>query len=180
MPLPAVKNSYIDHGTTFIKRNELWRQDDTCGCHNHKAEWRTNASVNYSVIGLSFVSGTNFSLLFIRLSGSNLSYIRMTIQAIFPFLKMHWKILCKISAIMSRPHYVNTLRPSICVSNLTTIDSEYGLSPGRYQSIIWNIVNWTLGTKLRWNHNRNLYTFIQETAFKYVVWHIHCHFVSPC
>ena len=32
------------------------------------------------------------------------------------------------------------------------------------------IVNWTLGNKLQWNPNRNLYIFIQENAFEKVVW----------
>ena len=34
----------------------------------------------------------------------------------------------------------------------------------------WKIVNWTLGKKLQWNRNRNLYIFIQENAFENVVW----------
>ena len=33
----------------------------------------------------------------------------------------------------------------------------------------WNIVNWTLGNKLQWNLNRDLYIFIQENAFENVV-----------
>ena len=34
----------------------------------------------------------------------------------------------------------------------------------------WNIVNWTIGNKLQWNLNRNLYIVIQENAFEIVVW----------
>ena len=38
----------------------------------------------------------------------------------------------------------------ICVSKLTTIGSDNGLSPGRHQAIIWSnagiLFNWTLGT----------------------------------
>ena len=38
----------------------------------------------------------------------------------------------------------------ICVSKLTTIGSDNGLSPGRRQAIIWSnaeiLLNWTLGT----------------------------------
>ena len=30
----------------------------------------------------------------------------------------------------------------------------------------WSIVDWALGTKLQWKHNRNLYIFIQENAFE--------------
>ena len=33
-----------------------------------------------------------------------------------------------------------------------------------------DIVNWTLGNKLNWNLNRNVYVFIQENAFENVVW----------
>ena len=45
----------------------------------------------------------------------------------------------------------------ICVSILTTIGSDNGLSPRRCLTIIhylnqcWNIVNWTHGNKLQWN-----------------------------
>ena len=52
----------------------------------------------------------------------------------------------------------------ICVSRLTTIGSD------NYLNQCWNIVNWTLGNKLQWNLNRNSYIFIQENAFKNVVW----------
>ena len=34
----------------------------------------------------------------------------------------------------------------------------------------WNMVNWTLGKKLKWNLNTNLYIFIQANAFENVVW----------
>ena len=58
----------------------------------------------------------------------------------------------------------------ICVSNLTIIGSDNGLSPGRRQAIIWPnagillIVTW--GTNLQWNFNRNINIYIQEKAFK--------------
>ena len=60
----------------------------------------------------------------------------------------------------------------ICVSKLTIIGSDNGLSPGRrhYLNQWWNIVNWTLGNKLRWNFNRNWNIFIQENAFENIVW----------
>ena len=48
---------------------------------------------------------------------------------------------------------IKSMRPSdayICVSKLTTIGSDNGLSPGRRQAIIWSnagiLLNWTLGT----------------------------------
>ena len=34
----------------------------------------------------------------------------------------------------------------------------------------WNIVNWTIGNKLQWNINLDLYIFIQDNAFENVVW----------
>ena len=47
----------------------------------------------------------------------------------------------------------------ICVSKLSTIGSDNGLSPGRRQAIIWNnariLLMGHLGTKIQWNVNRN-------------------------
>ena len=48
----------------------------------------------------------------------------------------------------------------ICVSKLTIFGSDNGFAPA----------NWTLGNKLQWNRNRNLYIFIQENACENVVW----------
>ena len=38
-------------------------------------------------------------------------------------------------------------------------------APSHYLNQCWKIVNWTLGNKLQWNLNRNLYIFIQENEF---------------
>ena len=61
----------------------------------------------------------------------------------------------------------------ICVGKLTTIGSDNGLSPGRRQAIIWTIAGILLfrplGTKFKWNLNRNSYVFIQENSFENVV-----------
>ena len=47
----------------------------------------------------------------------------------------------------------------ICISKLTIIGSDNGLSPGRrlshYLNQWRNIVNWTLKKKLQWNFNQN-------------------------
>ena len=43
-------------------------------------------------------------------------------------------------------------------------------APSYYLNQCWNIVNWTLGNKNKWNINRNLYIFIQENAFENVFW----------
>ena len=42
--------------------------------------------------------------------------------------------------------------------------------PSHYLNQCWKIVNWTLGKKLKWNLNQNLYIFMQENAFENVVW----------
>ena len=47
-----------------------------------------------------------------------------------------------MAIILSQPQCVNTLThwgrvTHICVGNLTIIGSDNGLSPGRYQTIIW-------------------------------------------
>ena len=34
----------------------------------------------------------------------------------------------------------------------------------------WNVMNWTLGDKLKWNLNQNVYIFIQDNAIQNVVW----------
>ena len=59
-----------------------------------------------------------------------------------------------------------------CISELTIIVSDNGVSPDQCQAIIqcWNIFNWTLGNKLQWNLNQNSYIFIQENALANVVW----------
>ena len=51
----------------------------------------------------------------------------------------------------------------ICVSKLTIIASDNGLTPGLNQCR--NIVNGTLGNKLQWNLHRNSYISIQENVF---------------
>ena len=61
----------------------------------------------------------------------------------------------------------------LCVSKLTSIASDNGLSPGRRQAIIWNNAGILLighfRNKLQWNFNRNSNIFIQENAFESVV-----------
>ena len=64
----------------------------------------------------------------------------------------------------------------ICVSDLTSIASDNGLSPGRRQAIIrtnGGIIaynnNKSLRNKLQWIFSRNSNIFIQENAFESVV-----------
>ena len=62
----------------------------------------------------------------------------------------------------------------ICVSKLTIIGSDNGLSPGRRQAIIWTnawiLLIQNLGTSYSENLSEIHTIFIQENAFKYVVW----------
>ena len=71
----------------------------------------------------------------------------------------------------------------ICVSKLTTIGSDNGLSPGWSQAIYlnqcWNIVNSNLRNKLQWNFKGDLYSFIQVNAFENVVWKMAAIFSRP-
>ena len=69
----------------------------------------------------------------------------------------------------------------ICVSKLSIIVSDNGLSPGRCQAIIWSsagiLVNWTTGNKLQRNINQNSSIFIHdENAFEmlYGKWRPFC------
>ena len=58
----------------------------------------------------------------------------------------------------------------ICISKLTIVASDNGLSPGRRQAIIWTYDGiLSIGNKLQWNLNQNSYIFIQENAFEKVV-----------
>ena len=58
----------------------------------------------------------------------------------------------------------------ICVSKLTIIGSDNGLSPGRrrghYLNQWWNIVNSNLRNKLQWNPRQNSFIFIQKMHLK--------------
>ena len=61
----------------------------------------------------------------------------------------------------------------ICVSNLTIIGLDNGLSPARRQAIIltnYNNFYWTPRNKLQWIFNPNCNILIQENAFESVVW----------
>ena len=58
--------------------------------------------------------------------------------------------------------------PHICVSNLTIIGSDNGLSPGRRQAIIWNYAEmFLIETSVKFLSNA--YIFCQENTFETVV-----------
>ena len=56
--------------------------------------------------------------------------------------------------------------------NLISLSLSLGAwsAPSLYLNQCWNIVDWTIGSILQWNHNRNLCIYIQENAFENVVW----------
>ena len=58
----------------------------------------------------------------------------------------------------------------VCISKLSIIGSDNGLSQNHYLNQCWNIVNWTLENKPQWNLYRNSYIFIKENAFENVIW----------
>ena len=69
----------------------------------------------------------------------------------------------------------NSLRPgdNICISRLTTIGLDNGLSPGRRQSIIWTnagiLLIRPLGTNFGEFFIQNYNIFIHENTFEIVV-----------
>ena len=70
----------------------------------------------------------------------------------------------------------------ICVSKLTIIGPDNGLSPGWHQAIIRANAGIFLlfepQRQIQWNLQRNSYIFIQENVFEIVVWKSSGQFVS--
>ena len=62
----------------------------------------------------------------------------------------------------------------VCVSKLTIIVSDNGLSPDRRQAIIWTnagiLLDRPSGTNFSRNCKGNSYIFIQENALENIVW----------
>ena len=78
--------------------------------------------------------------------------------------------MCRHGYILSIVYLIHWSRVThICVSKQTIIGSDNGLAASHYLNQIWNIVNWNLRNKLRWNFNRNSKIFIQENGFECVV-----------
>ena len=57
-----------------------------------------------------------------------------------------------------------------CISKLTIVGSDTGLSPSHYLNQCQDIVYRTLTNILQWNFNRNSYIFIQENAYENAIW----------
>ena len=81
--------------------------------------------------------------------------------------RISWKPSCHPSTHWGRVTH-------ICVSKLTIIGSDNGLSPGRRQAIIWTnagiLLIWTFRNKLQWNFKRYSDIFVEENAFENVIW----------
>ena len=84
---------------------------------------------------------------------------------------INWFILTS-----NKPKLVNKLKASVAYvltmpSLVQIMVKAKPLSdprPSHYLIWCWNIVNWTLGNKSKWNFNQNLYIFIDENAFENV------------
>ena len=85
---------------------------------------------------------------------------------------MIWKLIYALMPMLFKIHWGRVTH--ICVSKLTIISSDNGLSPEGRQAIIWTNAGILLigptGNKLRWNFNR-IYSniFIEEDTFENVV-----------
>ena len=78
---------------------------------------------------------------------------------------------CFVQYNMYSTHWGRMMHIHVCVSKLSIISSDDGLSPSRRQAIIWTNAGLLLiGPKLQWNLNQISYIFIQENAFENVVW----------
>ena len=97
-------------------------------------------------------------------------------------------VVCEMASILSRLQCVNGHRHGkqarhewihlthwdpvmhTCVSTLSIIGSDNGLSPGRRQShylnLCWHIVDTNLRNKFQWNLKRNSYIFIKKCVWK--------------
>ena len=94
----------------------------------------------------------------------------------FKIMNVIHMLLCNCIAptsgvTVSLTHWVRVTHT--CVSTLTIIGSDNGLSPGwwsHYLNLWWNFVNWTPRNKLQSNFNQNSNIFIEQNAFENVVW----------
>ena len=106
-------------------------------------------------------------LLSIGLLGTNFNEILIKIQ-IFTFTKMHLKISsakCHLFclSLIELTHWGQVTH--ICISKLTIISSDNGLSPGRRQAIIWTNVGILLIGPLRTNFSE-IFIKIHTFSFK--------------
>ena len=82
------------------------------------------------------------------------------------------KALDTLLHLLCQMHLIHWVRVThICISKLSIIGSDNGLSPGWRQAITWTnagiLLIGSLGKQLQWNLNRNI--FIQEKASESVV-----------
>ena len=122
----------------------------------------------------------NADSLSIRAPGTNFSEICIKIQKFWQAITFEdlQDVVYKMSAILSVPQSVNSLRPSNAYMHWQTNHHWFRLwlvawsASSHYLNQCWNVVNWTLRNNLQWNFNRNSNIFFQENAFQNVIWKI--------
>ena len=71
---------------------------------------------------------------------------------------------------------INSLGPSDAYMRQQSIQHWFrwclfaSSAPSHYLNQCWNIVNWTIGNKLLWNLNWNLYIITEENPFENFIW----------
>ena len=87
-----------------------------------------------------------------------------------------WKYLIKNRSLTHWGRWTH-----ICVTNLSHHFFRWWLvswrAPSHHLNRCWNIVNWTLGMKLRWHLNRNLHFNSRKCIWNYCLGNVG-HFVS--
>ena len=99
--------------------------------------------------------------------------------AILPTFSKHFSwFFIQISVILFPKGPINSSPPSATYMHQWTVSPFIQImdwlvaysAPSHYLNQCWNIVNWTIRNKLKWNLNRNSNIFIQEKVFECVVW----------
>ena len=105
----------------------------------------------------------------VKLPSGNCNWISLQLGS------QHWFRWSLAWCCQAKSHYLTHWgrMTHICVTNLTIIGSNNGLSPGRHQAIIWTddgiLLIGPLGTNFREKFNRNSNIFIHENAIESVV-----------
>ena len=127
---------YIETGLYGFTRKQLWA-------------YRNN-QIKYNQKDYDHINNSHQENAFETVWKSRQSCLRLNV----------WKPPWYFSVVWTLTHWGRVTH--ICVGNLSTIVSDYGLSPGRRQAIIWINAGilLTLMDKLQWNFNRNSNLFI--------------------
>ena len=108
----------------------------------------------------------------VQMKGANQWDETNTSKTLIAKMKRNVCILAVANFSASLTHWGRV--PHLCVSKLTNIGSDNGLSPRRRQAIIWTnaaiLLIRPLGTNVREKINSNVHIFMQENAFENIVW----------